>query len=170
MSCTSRAPMSSSVLFGSNVSLQALACVAMLAFTSACAELAPVQPDAQTSSLSGAPTGAAVPQPATSEPASERVAAGNDVVGVYEGVAFTGLEAQQVLAYVNTVSLETLDIDAGIDIRAARSIVEARPIAHVATLAELYFVGEATLALLKSAAALWHGDLAGSLAVAAPAA
>ncbi len=77
--------------------------------------------------------------------------------GSYEGVTFTDHEAEASLDYVNTASLLELDERAGIDLRAARSIVKARPIADLETLSGLYFVGSVTLTRLKAAAmAAWQ--------------
>lgn len=131
MSCTTRAPMVVSVRFFALVSL-------VLSLASGCVDVVePLTPPQPAAAGLGAP----------SAPAS-----GADVVGTWDGVDFTGDEAKAVLAFVNHATLEQLDADVGLDLRAARSIVEAQPIADMATLSDLYFVGEVTLTLIKQAA------------------
>ena len=71
---------------------------------------------------------------------------------VVEGVPFSAAEAAAVLAFVNQATLEQLDLEVGIDVRAAESIIAAQPIASVGELASLYFVGPVTLELLKAVA------------------
>ena len=48
---------------------------------------------------------------------------------------------------------ETLDIDLGLNARAASSIAAAQPIATVDGLSRLYYVGHSALSVLKDAAA-----------------
>jgi len=73
------------------------------------------------------------------------------LVRYWDGVAFTTTEVEAVLAYVNTVDVDTLDLDVGLDRRAARSIVQAQPITTMNRLSSLYFVGKVTLRKLKVA-------------------
>jgi len=68
-----------------------------------------------------------------------------------EGVAFSADEARATLRYANETDEATLRAD-GVDGRAVASILAARPIASMEALAELYWVGPATLRALKDAA------------------
>jgi len=76
----------------------------------------------------------------------------DDVLGVYDGVSFTVVEAERTVAFVNEVSLEQLDDELGLDVRAADSISEAQPIGSVMQLASLYYVGRSALERIKAAA------------------
>lgn len=131
MHCTTRAPMAASVRFFALVSLIA-------SISTGCVDVV------------GSPERQPTPQSAFAAPAS--VANGSDIVGYWDGVGFSADEAKAVLAFVNHATLEQLDADVGLDLRAARSIVEAQPIANMATLSGLFFVGEVTLTLIKQAA------------------
>ncbi|MCO4763616.1 MAG: hypothetical protein KC502_19045 [Myxococcales bacterium] len=73
----------------------------------------------------------------------------SQIAGYWEQVAFTNSEINAVLDYANTATLEELDQEADIDIRAARSILKARPVQSMEELSSLYFVGGATLGKLK---------------------
>lgn len=70
----------------------------------------------------------------------------------WDGVAFTDIEAFAVLAYANEASLMELDDQVGLDIRAARSIVQSRPLKNMRHLSNLFFVGADALKRLKAAA------------------
>ncbi len=124
MQCTTRAPMLALIL------------VVLLSLSTGCAE------------LSGDPAAG----PATLDASAPHVVHPTPV-GYWDGVAFTDDEAASLLRYVNQASLSELDTEAGIDLRAAKSIVAAQPVADMHTLSALYFVGEVTLSLLKKAAA-----------------
>ena len=76
----------------------------------------------------------------------------NDVLGVYDGVAFTVEEADATLKLVNMLDEKTLDDDLGLNAIAASSIVDAQPVATVDGLSRLYYVGNAALSTLKAAA------------------
>ncbi|HJK95352.1 MAG TPA: hypothetical protein RMH85_19805 [Polyangiaceae bacterium LLY-WYZ-15_(1-7)] len=76
----------------------------------------------------------------------------DDLHGTFDGVSFTWAEAEAVLAYVNEAAPEALR-EASVPSRAVTSIVEARPIDSVATLADLYWVGPRTLEHLQAAVA-----------------
>lgn len=131
MHCTTRAPMVVSARFFALVSL-------VLSLCTGCVDVgAPLDPQAPAS---------------TPYAGSAAVVAGSDIVGTWDGVDFSADEAQAVLSFVNHATLEQLDADVGLDLRAARSIVEAQPIADMATLSGLFFVGEVTLSLIKQAA------------------
>jgi len=76
----------------------------------------------------------------------------NDVLGVYDGVAFTVEEADATLKLVNMLDEKTLDYDLGLNSRAAASIVDAQPVGTVDGLSRLYYVGHSALSTLKEAA------------------
>jgi hypothetical protein len=71
------------------------------------------------------------------------------VVGSFEGVSFTFVEAERTLALVNDASVRVLDEHVSLDSRAVRSITQARPLRSLEQLSELYYVGPAALARLK---------------------
>ena len=66
----------------------------------------------------------------------------NEVLGTYDGIDFTYLQAEQVLDFVNTASDIQLR-DANVPSRAVTSILDAQPIASIEELAGLYWVGRA---------------------------
>lgn len=74
----------------------------------------------------------------------------SDVLGTYRDVLFTIDEGTKTLALVNTATLERLD--ALIDVRAAKNIIAARPIASVLDLSKITYVGTNALKVLKAAA------------------
>ena len=74
------------------------------------------------------------------------------IAGYWEDVAFSKADVQTVLAYANQATLHQLDVDAKLDLRAARSIIAAQPIATMGELSTLHFVGGATMTGLKAAA------------------
>jgi len=76
----------------------------------------------------------------------------DEVLGAWDGVTFTVGEADLVVALANRADEDYLDADIGLDSRAVRSIVYARPIPSVATLSDLYYVGGDTLEALRDAA------------------
>lgn len=75
----------------------------------------------------------------------------DDLLGVYDRVAFTVSQADDVLNFANAVSFEGLD--AILNVRAARSIVAGRPFASLSELAAARYVGNRALSDLKAAAA-----------------
>ena len=77
----------------------------------------------------------------------------DDVLGIWDGVSFTVAEAEATLELANTAGAGFMDDDLGLDSRAVNSIVDARPIASVKDLSELYYVGKSALTSLKGAAA-----------------
>ncbi len=81
------------------------------------------------------------------------VPAGDELLGIYDGVSFTVDEAAATLALANEADGVWLDDDLGLDRRAVDSILEARPIPSVLALSELYWVGGAALSALRQAAA-----------------
>ena len=76
----------------------------------------------------------------------------DQVLGTYDGIDFSFADAERVLELANTASDETLRA-ASVPSRAVASIMDARPIATVAVLAELYWVGPRTLEHLLAAVA-----------------
>ena len=75
-----------------------------------------------------------------------------DFLGVWDTVSFTVEEADNTLELVNKASQETLDVDLGLDARAVKSILKARPIEGMTELSELYYVGPVAMQTLKDAA------------------
>jgi hypothetical protein len=78
------------------------------------------------------------------------VPGGEDLLGVYDGVSFTVVEAEATLEVVNDVPAHVLDIDFGLDARAVDSIMRARPVETVDALSRLYYVGGSALRTLKA--------------------
>lgn len=66
-----------------------------------------------------------------------------------EGVPFTVDEARAVVELANTATQAALDDDVGLDARAARGIVAARPIATIQILAEVSYVSASALQRMK---------------------
>ncbi len=81
------------------------------------------------------------------------VPSGSDVVGVFDGVSFTFDQASAALSLVNSATATTLREQVRLDSRAVNSIVDARPVATVEQLSELYYVGKAMLTRIRDYAA-----------------
>ncbi len=77
-----------------------------------------------------------------------------DILGIYDGVAFTVEEADATVALANELNEYELDQGLRLHSRAAESIVLAQPIATIDELARLYYVGGSALSKLKYYAAL----------------
>ncbi len=77
----------------------------------------------------------------------------DDLLGTWDGVSFTVGEADAVLALCNVATVDELDVDIALDVRAVDSIIDARPIDPVFDLSGLYYVGTSALNRLKDAAA-----------------
>jgi hypothetical protein len=96
---------------------------------------------------------------------------GEGVAGEYDDVPFSLAEAEGVLAIANGASLEILDIDIGLDSRAAAAIVEGRPFddasigANMQLLAAASFVGKSALQRLKDFVVPWESCSADSATV-----
>ena len=80
-----------------------------------------------------------------------------DMLGVYDGVAFTVEEAEATLAFTNSLSQGELDDDLRLHSIAAESIVLAQPISTIDELSRLYYVGGSALSKLKFYSDLKHG-------------
>jgi hypothetical protein len=76
-----------------------------------------------------------------------------------EGVPFTEDEIENTLALINNASLEVLDEDASIDVRAAQSLIYGRPFDSLVEVAGRPFVGPSALTSLKWFAAGWVDSL-----------
>jgi hypothetical protein len=76
-----------------------------------------------------------------------------------EGVPFTADEVANTLALINHASLEVLDVDASLDVRAAQSLVYGRPFEDMVNVAARPFVGPSALTSLKWFAAGWIDGL-----------
>ncbi|MCP4870881.1 MAG: hypothetical protein GY898_19430 [Proteobacteria bacterium] len=91
--------------------------------------------------------------------AQNLVPSGNDVLGTWDGVEFTVAQADLLLEIViNDLDYTDFDVYIDLDSRAATSIVAAQPVASVAELAGLYYVGTSALTKLKAEAAEMMGD------------
>ncbi len=88
------------------------------------------------------------------------IPSGTDELGTFDGVTFTVDEASATLELVNTASLDYLDYELGLDLRAVTSIDEAGEIESLATLAGLYYVGKSALTSLKEDANWDSGSIA----------
>jgi len=75
---------------------------------------------------------------------------GDELLGTYDEVPFSVNEAEAVLELVNAADEARLDVEVGLDRRAVDSILEARPVATVLGLSELYYVGASALLKLKA--------------------
>lgn len=82
------------------------------------------------------------------------VPAGDELLGIYDDVAFTVAEAKATIDFVNSASETKLDDELGLDSRAVASILEARPLQTVLELSKLYFVGTTALVKVRAAAAI----------------
>jgi len=78
---------------------------------------------------------------------------GDELLGTYDGVAFTADEAMATLALVNGAGDTELDVEIALDRRAVDSILAARPIATILQLSALYYVGPSALLKLNAWAA-----------------
>jgi hypothetical protein len=76
-----------------------------------------------------------------------------------EGVLFTEDEIANTLALINDASLQVLDEEAALDIRAAQSLVYGRPFDSLVEVADRPYVGPSALAALKWFASGWIDSL-----------
>lgn len=72
-----------------------------------------------------------------------------------EGVLLTDAQMQQILSVANFATLSQLDVDAGLDSRAAENIVAARPFAAIKFVTVLPYVGTTAIAKLRDYGATW---------------
>ena len=68
---------------------------------------------------------------------------------IVEGVQLTAADVAAMLSLANTAAQSTLDVDVGLDARAAAAIVAGRPFADVAHLAAASYVGASALTHLR---------------------
>ncbi len=73
----------------------------------------------------------------------------DDTYGTIETVTFTDAEADAIVELANTASVTTLDVDVGLDSRAATNIVAGRTYATLEQVAAVKYVGAAALNDLK---------------------
>lgn len=91
--------------------------------------------------------------------ADGRVPSGDDYLGTWDGVEFSVNQAETALEIVvNDLEHHDFDVYLGLDRRAADSIVAAQPVATIAELAGLYYVGTSALEIIKAEAAEMMGD------------
>ncbi len=74
---------------------------------------------------------------------------------VIEGVAFSAGDAEAVLLLANEGSMDALDDDAALDVRAAESIIAGRPYHHVTELAAQPHVGPSALRAMLAFSESW---------------
>jgi hypothetical protein len=72
-----------------------------------------------------------------------------DHMGAWNGVSFTWIQGSATVDFVNTCSFEELDVELGLDRRAAESIILAQPLSSINTLSNLSYVGTKTLTTLR---------------------
>ncbi len=72
-----------------------------------------------------------------------------------EGVLFTAAEREDTLLLVNHASIDALDIDAGLDSRAADSLIYGRPYLGLVEVGDRPWVGPSALESLRGFAPLW---------------
>jgi hypothetical protein len=75
---------------------------------------------------------------------------GADPYGTIEGVAFTWEEAGLTLLLANTAEQQVLDVDVGLDVRAANALVAGRPFATLEAAANAAYVGRTALDRMRS--------------------
>ncbi len=74
----------------------------------------------------------------------------DEVLGTFDGLELTYAEGERILSFANTATPDELSA-ASVPSRSATSILEARPIATVAILSDLYWVGPRTMEHLLDA-------------------
>lgn len=72
-----------------------------------------------------------------------------DHMGAWKGVSFTWIQGSATLDFVNTCSFDELDVELGLDRRAAESIILAQPLPSINTLSNQSYVGTKTLTTLR---------------------
>jgi len=88
-----------------------------------------------------------------------RIPGDNDLLGTWDGVSFTVAQADLTLEIVvNDLDHHDFDVYMDLDRRAADSIVAAQPVASIAELASLYYVGNSALRKIKAEAADMMGN------------
>lgn len=74
---------------------------------------------------------------------------GTDVLGTWDEVTFSVVQAEETVALANGASVEMLDVEVALDRRAVDAIVAARPLDTVLALSELYYVGPSALLKMR---------------------
>jgi hypothetical protein len=72
-----------------------------------------------------------------------------------EGVLMTEAEAASIVMFANGGTERELDVDADLDVRAARNLIAARPLADIHAVARVSYVGAAALERLRVFAPTW---------------
>ncbi len=78
-----------------------------------------------------------------------------DVAGTWEDVIFTHGEVDAVIEMANSATFQQLDVEIGLNSRAAENIVAARPIADLSQLAAVAQVGPSTLNAMREYVPTW---------------
>jgi hypothetical protein len=81
---------------------------------------------------------------------------------VVEGVTFSGWETEAVIWGVNHATVAELDLDVGLDSRAAENLVAGAPYASITNMGPIGYVGPAALVSLKTHARSWWLSSQGS--------
>ena len=87
------------------------------------------------------------------------VASSSEDAKAWKAPAEGSCEAKAILAVANGATLDELDVEVGLDQRAARGIVEARPLESIAELDAVSYVGASALLAIQGYATT-HGKLA----------
>lgn len=75
---------------------------------------------------------------------------------ILEGVPLTTTDATTILDIANRATLDQLDREARVDIRAARAVVAARPIASLTVLGDVSYVGKTAVEKLRAYVTRWR--------------
>ena len=78
--------------------------------------------------------------------------------GTWSGVTFTAVQATAALDMANTAALSQLDVEIGLDSRAAKGIVADRPITAMDDLDLVPYVGASALKALRAYVPQWTGQ------------
>ena len=80
----------------------------------------------------------------------------DDYMGTWSEISFTWAQAAITLEFVNGCSLKELDVDLGLDQRAANNIIGSLPLGSINQLANIHFVGKKTLKTLRDVSMAFH--------------
>jgi hypothetical protein len=73
-----------------------------------------------------------------------------NIPNAYNGIIFSPVEAYATIDYVNRIDRDVLYVELGLDIRAVRSIIGARPLTTINELAALHYVGKPVFYALRN--------------------